>query len=161
MLRRKFPEGVFLRGKQANPENFMKYAPHSRIIHIISHTHAPHTGFAGGIQMGDGSLLTAYEISLMKIPAKLVALATCSSAKGGYLRFSGDPETITYAFLLAGAEKVISSYTPLEDSASYAFFSHFYSIKNIPISRRFNRAFSRTLSEGIPLPYIAAMGLYE
>jgi CHAT domain-containing protein len=69
--------------------------------------------------------LTIPEIMRLKLKADLVVLSACETAQGEALQGEG-VYGMPYAFLLAGANNVISSLWSVNDKATAAFFTEFY-----------------------------------
>ena len=70
--------------------------------------------------------LTIPEIIRLKLKADLVVLSACETAQGESLQGEG-VYGMPYAFLLAGANNVISSLWSINDKGTEAFFIEFYS----------------------------------
>jgi len=76
---------------------------------------------------GDGAL-TALEIGGMKIPADLVVLSACDTAKGKVFEGEG---VVGFAstFLIAGASRVVVSLWKVDDEATAALMAKFYELR--------------------------------
>jgi tetratricopeptide (TPR) repeat protein len=160
-LKRIFPEGIFLSGKTASRKNFLRYAPLSRIIHIAGHSSFEEMVFENGIVFPDGEVLSGYEIILSEINAELLSFSSCETARGKIYTFSGEMESLTYAFLLSGVERVIGSYFSVDDRTSYMFFKNFYTSEENEWELKFHSAFQKTLSDGVPLQLLCYFNIYR
>jgi len=161
-LKRIFPEGVYLSGKNATRENFIKYARLSQIIHIAGHSSSGReSDFENGMLFPDGKVLSGYEIVHAEINAELLSFSSCETAMGKVYAFSGELESLTYAFLLSGVERVVASHLVVDDRTSFLFFKNFYSSKGKEWELKFHSAFQKTLSENVPLQFLCYFNLYR
>jgi CHAT domain-containing protein len=79
----------------------------------------------------DDGLLLARDIFGMRIPADLVALSACGTAKGKAYRAEG-VVGFTRAFMVAGAPRVILSLWKVDDAATRALMAKFYELWRPP-----------------------------
>jgi CHAT domain-containing protein len=73
--------------------------------------------------------LTVLEVFRMRIPADLVVLSACETAKGRIYKAEG-VIGFTRAFMLAGAPRVIVSLWKVDDEATRALMVKFYELWN-------------------------------
>jgi CHAT domain-containing protein len=76
-----------------------------------------------------GGFLKCLDVSRMKIPADLVVLSTCETAKGKIYRAEG-VIGFTRAFMFAGAPRVICSLWKVDDEATSALMVKFCELWN-------------------------------
>jgi CHAT domain-containing protein len=74
-------------------------------------------------------LLTCLEVLRMKVPADLVVLSACETAKGKVYRAEGIVG-LTRAFMMAGAPRVLCSLWKVDDAATKALMEKFYELWN-------------------------------
>jgi len=72
---------------------------------------------------------TCLEIFRMRIPADLVVLSACNTARGRVYRAEGIVG-LTTAFMIAGAPRVICSLWKVDDGATKALMVKFYELWN-------------------------------
>ena len=78
---------------------------------------------------GDDGILTAREVLRQVVPADLVVLSACETAKGR--AFAGEGLLgLTRAFMFAGAPRVICSLWKVDDEATRAMMGRFYEVWN-------------------------------
>ena len=77
----------------------------------------------------DDGFLTVLEVFRAKIPADLVVLSACETAKGRVVRGEG-VMGLTRAFMYAGAPRVICSLWKVDDEATRALMVRFYELWN-------------------------------
>jgi CHAT domain-containing protein len=75
--------------------------------------------------------LTVLEVCGMRVPADLVALSACDTARGKVFKAEG-VVGLTRAFMLAGAPRVIVSLWKVDDEATGALMRRFYSLWRPP-----------------------------
>ncbi|MHC5009774.1 MAG: CHAT domain-containing protein, partial [Planctomycetota bacterium] len=73
----------------------------------------------------DDGFLTALEVYGMRIPADLVVLSACSTARGQAVR-GGGLLGLSEAFMYAGAPRVVASLWDVDDEATKSFMAAFY-----------------------------------
>lgn len=78
---------------------------------------------------GDDGFLTTIEVFRSKIPADLVVLSACETARGKSYRTEGTVGFVR-AFLLAGSPRVIVSLWKVDDAATQALMTQFYRLWN-------------------------------
>jgi len=79
-------------------------------------------------EQSDG-FLTMLEVYEMRIPADLVTLSACETARGRVVSAEG-VVGFTRAFMLAGAPRVIVSLWKVDDEATRALMKEFYRLWN-------------------------------
>lgn len=126
------PELKHLTGPQANVQTLIAaWTPDIRHLHLSAHTLAsPRCPDASALMLAPTSsdelgLLSAQKIATLKLNQALVVLGACSTAKGTQLQGEG-VLSLARSFLMAGAQAVIASIWPVEDSEAKLFFKHFY-----------------------------------
>ncbi len=77
----------------------------------------------------ESGFLTALDVFCMKIPADLVVLSACETARGRAYRAEGIVG-FTRAFMLAGAPRVLCSLWKVDDEATRALMTRFYALWN-------------------------------
>lgn len=125
-------------GADATKEAFMKNAQHSDLIHIATHTvrYPIYGGFASillspalntfGDEKVESSLLTTEEIGKLNLSGtKLVVLSSCESATSNPSIRRGS-NGLAGAFVQAGAEKIVATVWPIEDTAAEKFMTAFF-----------------------------------
>jgi len=80
---------------------------------------------------GDDGRLTCLEVFRMKIPADLVVLSACETARGKVYRAEGIVGLMR-AFMMAGSPRVICSLWKVDDEATQALMVKFYALWNPP-----------------------------
>ena len=91
---------------------------------------------------GSDGYLTAMDVVGMDIPADLVALSACETARGKVMHAEGIVG-LTRAFLHAGSSRVLASLWKVDDEATSALMQKFYSLWH-PERRRSHACSSRT-----------------
>jgi CHAT domain-containing protein len=81
---------------------------------------------AGG---GEDGFLTCLEVFRLKIPADLVVLSACETAKGKVVKSEGIVG-LTRGFMFAGSPRVICSLWKVDDEATRALMEKFYELWN-------------------------------
>ncbi len=112
---------VFL-GPDFNRENFRRYAPQARIIHLATHFRGDareplHSAFFFSAEKGRPSYCDAREVLGLTLPAELVVLSACETSEKGLLGFrlvSG----MTAAFRRAGSRSLVASLWPVDEFSS-------------------------------------------
>ncbi len=75
----------------------------------------------------DDGFLTCLDVSRLRIPADLVVLSACDTARGKIFKTEGIAG-LTRAFMLAGAPRVICSLWKVDDEATKALMVKFYEL---------------------------------
>jgi hypothetical protein len=119
-------------GAEASEQALRKQAPGAGIVHLATHCDFPeetafdfHRLLLARTAAEDGSLHADELRSIDLSAARLVTLSVCN---GATIRFGpGDePYGLLPAFLTAGAENVLGTLWPIDDSAGRAFAREFY-----------------------------------
>ncbi|MBN1349178.1 CHAT domain-containing protein [candidate division KSB1 bacterium] len=102
---------------------FIHFATHG----IINENHPELSGLvlARDEAAGDDGILSIPEILNLKLQPDLVVLSTCQSARGKTRRGNG-PESMTRAFMFAGAPSVVVSLWNIDDQSTADFMLYFY-----------------------------------
>ena len=77
----------------------------------------------------DDGFLTCLDVFRMKIPADLVVLSACETARGKVVKTEGIVG-LTRAFMFAGSPRVICSLWKVDDEATQALMIRFYELWN-------------------------------
>jgi len=128
---------VALLGKAATEEGLaaaLKDRPRWRAVHLAGHglidTERP---LLSAIALTPGpdsdGFLRSMEILRMKVPADLVVLSACETARGKVFRSEGIVG-LTRAFMIAGAPRVLCSLWKVDDEATKALMVKFYELWN-------------------------------
>ncbi|MHC4473825.1 MAG: CHAT domain-containing protein, partial [Planctomycetota bacterium] len=128
---------VVLLGKWANESRLraaLAARPRWRAVHFACHglidTERPsRSGLALTPDGEDDGLLTALELFEVSVPADLVVLSACETAKGRVVQAEGIVG-LTRAFMLAGAPRVLCSLWKVDDEATSALMVRFYELWN-------------------------------
>ena len=125
-LRRIFPNAVTLMGEEASRENFLKFAPGARFLHLASHGHFrrdnPMFSF---LQLAD-SPLNFYSLLDLKLEAEMVTLSACHT--GVNMVFPGDElHGLMRGFLYAGTPSLVASLWAANDASTADFMCTMYS----------------------------------
>jgi len=115
--------GWLLSGEQLTEAELAKYASQAGIIHLATH------GEADGERSGSGALLirqpgaapgwlAAADVLGLQLEARLVVLSACRSALSA--------DSISLAFLIAGADTVLAALWPVPDVTGALLIKHFY-----------------------------------
>lgn len=112
-------------------DDFIRLAPSADVIHIAAHASAnallphlsrifltPNAGRRSGV-------LTAAEISGLRLHARVAVLSACDTASGAPTRSEG-VIGLASAFIAAGASSVVASLWPAGDDPSMAFQERFH-----------------------------------
>jgi tetratricopeptide (TPR) repeat protein len=96
------------------------------LLHIASHARLlPARGRAAHLKLWDGDLLLS-EIASLRLGGALVVLSACDGAAADALP-GEEVLSLSWAFLAAGANGVLASLWPMEDSAAVRIMAAFYS----------------------------------
>jgi len=134
---------VVLLGKQATPANLIEALGRKkrwRAVHLACHglldTERP-TRSALALTAGR---LTVLDVFRMKIPADLVTLSACETARGKHFRAEG-VMGLPRAFMLAGAPRAIVSLWKVDDEATRALMVKFYGLwETLPAATALKKA---------------------
>jgi len=81
------------------------------------------------LALAGGDLLSTLDVFRLRVPADLVVLSACETARGGSF-FAVGQVGFVQAFLSAGASRVIVSTTKVDDAATGALMTKFYQLWN-------------------------------
>jgi tetratricopeptide (TPR) repeat protein len=103
-----------------------------RAVHLachgrIDHAHPTLSALALTPTAEDDGMLTVLEVLASRIPADLVVLSACETARGKVVSGEGIVG-LTRAFLYAGTPRVIVSLWPVDDDATAALMKAFYAL---------------------------------
>lgn len=112
---------IFL-GADFNRENFRRYAPQARIIHLATHFRGDvreplRSAFFFSAENGSPSTCDARQVLGLTLPAELVILSACETSEKdllGYRLVSG----MTAAFRRAGSRSLVASLWPVDEFSS-------------------------------------------
>jgi CHAT domain-containing protein len=124
---------VVLLGKDATAERLwaaLGRQPQWRAVHLACHgfvdpENPAYSSLALTATATDDGFLTAAEIGRARVPAHLVVLSACRTARGRIYRAEG-VAGLMRAFMLAGARRVLVSLWPVDDAATGALMTRFY-----------------------------------
>jgi CHAT domain-containing protein len=124
---------VLLLGTEANESGLLaKLAsrPRWRAVHLACHglVNSRKPAFSS-LALANGDLLTTLEVFRSRIPADLVVLSACDTAKGKTYEAEGLVGFVR-AFLFAGAPRVLCSLWKVDDEATLALMKEFYRFWN-------------------------------
>ena len=126
-------KGQAFLGKQANKMMFMHQASQFEILHLATHAKAdlehPWRAFVAFHPEEDSLVvdpLYAHEIGRLFLPAKLVVLSACETAKGQLVTGEG-MLSLRRAFKQAGVANLLTTHWTLDDQAGKAIMEQFYS----------------------------------
>jgi len=138
------PTSVALLGETATCAAYHAHAPSAALLHLATHAWfdaehpeysglalAPEADSAGREQSGH---LQAHAIQDQALDARLVVLSACDSARGEHSASEG-VLGLTRSFRIAGAESVLATLWPVEDSAARLFMQHFFQVLGDPSDR--------------------------
>ena len=132
-LKQLFKRAFVALNREATEQTFLRESPHSRMVHLASHTlvnvYQPLQTY---IVLSPDTLteptdgkLHLYEIQQRSFPADLVVLSSCNTASGRLVGGEG-LMGLQYAFLAAGATSTLASLWPVSDNAWLFLMQRFY-----------------------------------
>jgi hypothetical protein len=99
----------------------------SEILHAACHAYFDEEiPEQSGIALGDGTIMSARDISVAAVRCKLCVLSCCDTARRSGAN-PNDPYGVGIAFLRSGVTSVIDALWELDDESSSRFMSEFYS----------------------------------
>jgi len=128
---KQFVESALLTAKDATKAKLWAAGPQADVLHIATHGYAdPEVPeFSGLLLAGEGdepySVLTANEVYLWNLQARLVTLSACQTGLGKTVDGEG-VLGLTRAFLYAGARDVLCSLWPVSDESTKKLMETFY-----------------------------------
>ncbi len=130
MLQNEYPSGFFTMGIKSDRENFFKYAPRKKRIHISTHSYSSDDNRLSGhfLLRSKSGVEPVYlnEISFKSIFPQQVVISACQSASG----LVGQEEgifSLARALYAAGSEQIVSSIWDLDDEIAVKLFRSYYS----------------------------------
>ena len=108
-------------------ETVLRALKKNSIVHLATHSVFDDANpmSSAVILSGPDPCLRAHDILASNIAARTVVLSACSTARGGY-RVGEGLVGLSYAFLRAGAESVVSSLWPVNDSTTNQLMGAFH-----------------------------------
>ena len=126
-----FPGALLVTGKEATKERLWQDGAGADVLHVATHGYAdPEVPeFSGLLLAGAGEkrydVLTAQEVYLWNLKARLVTLSACQTGLGREVEGEG-VLGLTRAFLYAGAGSVVCSLWPVSDESTAKLMREFY-----------------------------------
>jgi CHAT domain-containing protein len=120
-----------LTDKQATKATLLEAGGKCDLLHIATHGYADpeYPEFSGLLLAGEGETpydtLTAQEVYLWSLKARLVTLSACQTAMGKTVEGEG-MMGLTRAFIYAGAQDVLCTLWPVADESTKALMTAFY-----------------------------------
>ena len=131
-LAERIPGAELLTGKDATKEKLLADGSDCDILHVATHGYADPDlpDFSGVLLAGTGpdrrfDTLTAQEVYLWSLKARLVTLSACQTAMGKDVEGEG-LLGLTRAFIYAGAQDVLCSLWPVADESTKTLMETFY-----------------------------------
>jgi len=130
-IARQIAGAVLLTGRDARKDRLAKDVSECAILHIATHGYADpdYPEFSGLLLAATESrpfdVLTAAEVSLWSLKARLVTLSACQSGLGQTVEGEG-LLGLTRSFLFAGAGDVVCSLWSVSDKSTSALMRRFY-----------------------------------
>lgn len=122
-----------------------------RVVHFACHgTSDPSSAYGAGLLLAGGALLDGDRLARARVPADLVTLSACESARGQLARGEG-VLGLARSFFLAGASRVVTSGWLVSDRDSRRFMGGFYEAhlgKGLPSSAALRAAKLAALAGG-------------
>jgi len=132
-----------LLGKDATPANLVEALGRKkrwRAVHLACHGLLDTEEPTRSALMLTGGRLTVLDVFRMKIPADLVTLSACETARGKHFRAEG-VMGLPRAFMLAGAPRAVVSLWKVDDEATRALMVKFYELwKTLPAATALKQA---------------------
>ncbi len=130
-IARTLPGSRLLLGGDATKAEVLKALSTSSLLHLASHAEFdPHDPFGTGVALaGEGGgieMLTVPEIVRLAAVPRLIVLSACETRLAS-VSHSDDPIGLATAFLIAGAETIVSSLWQVSDEATAELMESFYS----------------------------------
>jgi CHAT domain-containing protein len=126
LVRQGTARSAHFRGESSNKATFVTQAPDFSIIHLSAHAFSnPEQLHQNYLLLNTGDSLRGTAVAAMTLPARLVVLAACSTAKG-YARPGEGNLSLLRSFYLAGVPDVVSSIYDLPASATATILDAFY-----------------------------------
>jgi len=128
---KQFADGLLLSGSLATKQRLLQEGGAADIVHIATHGYADPEipEFSGLLLAGQGEqpyeVLTAQEVYLWSLRARLVALSACQTGLGKDVEGEG-LLGLTRAFIYAGAQDVLCSLWPVSDVSTAKLMREFY-----------------------------------
>jgi CHAT domain-containing protein len=126
-----FQPSTLLTDKQATKAKLLAEGSECDLLHIATHGYADpeYPEFSGLLVAGEGEksydTLTAQEVYMWQLRARLVTLSACQTAMGKTVEGEG-VMGLTRAFIFAGAQDVLCTLWPVADESTKALMTAFY-----------------------------------
>jgi CHAT domain-containing protein len=126
-----FQPATLLTDKQATKAKLLAEGSKCDLLHIATHGYADpeYPEFSGLLLAGEGTnqydTLTAQEVYMWSLRARLVTLSACQTAMGKTVEGEG-VMGLTRAFIYAGAQDVLCTLWPVADESTKALMTAFY-----------------------------------
>jgi len=120
-----------LTGREATKSRLLRDGPSCDLLHVATHGYADPDApeFSGLLLAGEGDrsydVLTAQEVYLWSLKARLVTLSACQTALGRDVEGEG-LLGLTRAFIYAGARDVLCTLWPVPDESTKVLMAWFY-----------------------------------
>jgi CHAT domain-containing protein len=130
-IAQKLPGSVLLTDKEATKTRLLAEGGNCDLLHIATHGYADpeFPEFSGLLLAGEGEdkyqVLTAQEVYMWSLKARLVTLSACQTALGRTVEGEG-VLGLTRAFIYAGAQDVLCTLWPVSDESTKALMVSFY-----------------------------------
>jgi len=128
----KFEGATLLAGAEATKQALIQRGSKCNVLHIATHGYAdPDVPEFSGLLLAGGSeeqpyeVLTAQEVYLWDLRARLVTLSACQTGLGRNVEGEG-LLGLTRAFIYAGAQDVVCSLWPVSDESTRKLMEAFY-----------------------------------
>jgi CHAT domain-containing protein len=127
----KLPGSVLLTDKEATKTRLLAEGGNCDLLHIATHGYADpeFPEFSGLLLAGEGEdkyqVLTAQEVYMWSLKARLVTLSACQTALGKTVEGEG-VLGLTRAFIYAGAQDVLCTLWPVSDESTKTLMVAFY-----------------------------------
>lgn len=147
-----FPSHTLLMDKKATKAELLAAGGTCDLLHIATHGYADPDvpEFSGLLLAGEGEApydtLTAQEVYLWPLRARLVTLSACQTAMGKTVEGEG-VMGLTRAFIYAGAQDVLCTLWPVADESTQKLMTAFYeNLKGTPSIEEALRSAQATLA---------------
>jgi len=126
-----FQPSILLTDKAATKAKLLEAGSKCDLLHIATHGYADpdYPEFSGLLTAGEGEkpydTLTAQEVYMWPLKARLVTLSACQTAMGKTVEGEG-VMGLTRAFIFAGAQDVLCTLWPVADESTKALMTAFY-----------------------------------
>ncbi len=137
---------VLLEGSNATRQKFVEMAAKApAVIHLATHVVTPlerrgEALIAFGLeQNGEVGYLATSEVAMLGVPGAIISMTGCETG-GGEIRAGAGLLGLTRAWLMAGAQAVISTAWPVRDSQGEIFTSFYRYLREAPPAEAMRRS---------------------